>query len=320
MKVVVAGGTGFIGSALVRGLKLRGYQLVVLTRNAARAGEEFTLGGIEPVEWHPPELGPWVEAIDGADAVVNLAGIAVADPAKPWTAAYKRAVRDSRVDSTTALVEAIRRAGTRPRLLINQSAIGYYGSQGDTLLDESSPAGSDFLAGVVKDWEAAAQPVEELGVRLVILRTGLVLGRDGGILQQFLLPFKLHFGGVMGMPNQWVSWIHLEDEIELILFALDREEIRGVLNATAPNPVQMKQFSAEIGEALGRRVWVPLVGVGMKVVLGQRANVVLASQRVIPRAAIDAGYLFRHAQSGESIRNLLSGDASTGGQGGYIHA
>lgn len=312
MKVIVAGGTGFIGRALVRALQLRGDRVVVLTRSAARADGLFP-PGVEAVEWHPPRSGPWMEAFNGADAVVNLSGELVVEPLKPWTEARRAEIRASRVDSTRAVVEAIKGAEPRPGVLVNQSAIGYYGSQGDIVLTEESPPGSDFLAGVVKDWEAAAAPVEEIGVRLVILRTGIVLGTDGGMLPQLVLPFKFYAGGTMGDPGQWFSWIHLEDEVELIIYALTHDGVRGAVNATAPNPVTMKVFSQEIGAALSRPSWVPFVGLGMRVALGRRAEAALASQRVLPAAAEAAGYMFRHAQSGEALRSLLGTHMAPGG-------
>lgn len=305
MKVIVSGGTGFIGRALVRALHLRGDQVTVLTRDATRA-QAVVPPGVKTLAWHPPHAGPWMDAFNDADAVVNLAGEVVVEPLKPWTEAQKARIRASRVDSTRAIVEAIERASTRPSVLLNQSAIGYYGSQGDTILTEESPAGNDFLASVVTEWEAASRPVEALGVRLVILRTGIVLGTDGGLLPQMILPFKLFAGGTMGNPGQWVSWIHIDDEVDLIIYCLTHDNVRGEINATAPNPVTMAVFSRELGQAMNRPSWVPFIGVAMKFGLGKRAEAVLASERVLPVAAQEVGYIFRHTQSGEALRSLLA--------------
>ncbi|GAC1445622.1 MAG: TIGR01777 family oxidoreductase [Chloroflexota bacterium] len=305
MRVIVTGATGFIGRALVRALQARSDEVVVLTRSAQKAQSTFG-PGIEALEWNPSHPGPWTDAFNHADGVVNLAGEVVVDPFKPWSDEQRARIRSSRVDSTTAVVQAIARADSPPKVLVNQSAIGYYGSQGDTILNEESPAGNDFLAQVVVDWEDAAAPVVEKGVRLVILRTGIVLGKGGGLLSQMVLPFKFFLGGTMGNPGQWVSWIHLDDEIEMILFALTNENVRGVLNATAPNPVTMDVLSRQLGKALGRPSWVPMMGTAMKLALGQRAEAVLSSERVLPVAAEAAGYRFRYPHSDEALRSPVS--------------
>jgi uncharacterized protein (TIGR01777 family) len=303
MHIIVSGATGFIGQALVRELLRRDHRVTALTRDGAdvrrKLGPEVT-----PVEWHPPQIGAWTAALNGADGVVNLSGVPVVSPFKPWTASYKAAVRDSRVNATRCLVEAIRGADPRPRVLVNQSAIGYYGSPGATPLTEESPAGNDFLAGVVKDWEEAGKPAEELGVRLVLPRTAIVLGK-GGLLAQLSLPFRLFAGGTMGYPDQWVSWIHLDDEVNLLIHALERDDVRGPINGSAPEPVTMDVFSRAIGVALQRPVWVPFYGPFLKLVLGQRAQVVLASQRVLPERTLATGFHFAHTDVGEAVRAAL---------------
>jgi uncharacterized protein (TIGR01777 family) len=246
-----------------------------------------------------------MDAVEGADAVVNLSGVKVVDPFKPWTRRYRDAVLRSRVDSTTALVDAIRRAERRPSVMVNQSAIGFYGSQGDRVLTEFSPPGSDFLADVVQAWEAAARPAEDLGVRLVLLRTAVVLGRGGGLLPQFRLPFKLFFGGTMGRPDQWFSWIHLDDEVGVFIHALTHQDVSGPVNSAAPNPVTMRDFSRSLGHALKRPTWIPLVWLGMKIFLGRRSEAVLASQRVQPEILISHGYRFKYPEVEAALRDSV---------------
>jgi uncharacterized protein (TIGR01777 family) len=303
MRVVVGGATGFIGTALVRALLQRGDQVTVLARNAASARRTFG-SAVEVREWHPPALGEWGGAVIGADAVVNLAGVPVIEPTKPWTASQKALIRSSRVDSTHALVEAIRVADPRPRVFVSQSAIGYYGDGGSALLTESSLPGSDFMASVVIDWERAAQPVDEVGVRLVTLRTAVVLG-NGGEVPLLTLPFKLFFGGNLGRAGQWFSWIHLDDEIGLILHAIDSESVSGPLNATAPHPVTMETFSHELGHALHRPCWFPLYPLLFRVALGQRSTALLTSQRVGPEKAVATGYEFKFADVDTALQSLF---------------
>jgi uncharacterized protein (TIGR01777 family) len=303
MRFVISGATGFLGHALVEALLERGDTVVALSRDAEKARQSLG-SSVECLEWRPPGPGPWTQALNGADGIVNLAGEPVAN--KRWTERQKERVMSSRVDATRAIVDAVRSAEPRPRVLVNQSAVGYYGSPGETPVTESSPAGDDFLAHVVKEWEKAAKPAEDLDVRLMILRTGIVLGRGGGALIPMALPFRFFMGGTMGDPNQWFSWIHLDDEIGLIVRALTQEDMHGVWNATAPNPVTMRELSQQIGKALGRPIWVPFYGRLMRVALGkERGAATLASQRVLPQAAQDAGYQFLHPDSAEALRSIL---------------
>ncbi|GAC1644367.1 MAG: TIGR01777 family oxidoreductase [Chloroflexota bacterium] len=305
MKVLVAGATGFIGRALVRALLERGDTVIALTRNEQSATRALG-GAVETVAWDPHQRGPWMDAFRAADGVVNLAGSTVASPTRPWTVAEKQKIRASRLDATAAIVEAIAGADPKPRVLVNVSAIGYYGSPGSTPVTESSPPGSDFLARVCIDWEAAARRVETMGVRLVVCRTGLVLGKEGGLLPQLVLPFRLFAGGTMGNPDQWVSWIHIEDEIGLLLVALDDDTVTGPLNLTAPNPVTMDVFSRQIGQTIGRPSWVPFIGTAMKIGLGERTTATLASQRVLSEVPQRNAYRFRHTDSAEALRSILA--------------
>lgn len=304
MKVIVIGGTGFIGSALVRALVARGDAVTILTRHAEAA--RTALGPeVEALAWSPPQAGPWRQAFHGAGGVVNLAGEPI--EAKRWSHAQKDRMWTSRMASTQAVLDAIAAVETPPHVLVNGSAIGYYGSRGSTVLTEDSPPGSDFLARLVQAWEGAARPVEGMGVRLAFVRTGVVLGRGGGALPLFVLPFRLFAGGTVGRPDAWLSWIHLDDEVRAILHALDDERVHGPFNATSPNPVTFDVMSRQIGEILHRPTWVPLMATGIKLGLGELGESVLASQRVLPRALEHAGFSFTYTDSAAALRSLLQG-------------
>lgn len=303
MRIIVTGATGFIGRALVEALLARGDEVTALTRNAQKAQE--TLGPrVRAVEWAAsPEPAPWMETFNGADGAVNLAGELIFG--KPWTEAQRRRIKESRTNATAAVVQAITRASPRPFVLVSGSAVGYYGDGGDTTLTESSPPGSDFLARVCQAWEEAAKPVEEVGVRLVLVRTGFPLHGSGGILPLMALPFRVGFG-FRGDPRQWFSWIHLEDEVGLILHALTQEGLRGPVNASAPNPVTMDVLTRGIGKALHRPVWVPVLKAPLKMALGEMGRIAFASQRMLPQAALAAGYPFRYTDLDQALRSIFS--------------
>jgi uncharacterized protein (TIGR01777 family) len=304
MRFVVAGATGFIGRALTGALLERGDTVTVLTRNPQRARDSFA-GRVEAVEWRPPQEGPWMETFEGADGVVNLAGAPVAPFPKRWTASYKKTILQSRVDATNAVVEAIGRATRRPPVLVNASGMDYYGSQGDRELTEESPLGTGFLPDVTHWWEAAARRAETFGTRVVLLRTSIVLGDEGGSLPLMTLPFRFFVGGTPGRADQWVSWVHIDDEVGFIIFALTHEDVSGPYNVASPNPVQMGTFARQIGEALHRPSWLPAPPFLLKLALGEQAQVVLSSIRVLPSRAEVAGYRFQHTDSGEALRSAL---------------
>lgn len=304
MKVIVTGGTGMIGSALTRALVGRGDSVVALTRNAATARKK--LGPeVEVLEWNPPVAGSWAQAFRGADGVVNLAGEPI--EAKRWSGAQKDRMWGSRIAATQAVVGAIGAMNVPPRVLVNGSAMGYYGARGSTVVTEDSPPGSDFLARLVLAWEGAARPVEGMGVRLVPVRTGVVLSRAGGALPLFVLPFRFFAGGTPGRPDAWLSWIHIDDEVGAIIHALDDEGVRGPFNATAPNPVTFETFSRQIGEILHRPTWVPMMSTGIKLGLGELGESVMASERVLPKVLERTGYSFKYTDSAEALRSLLQG-------------
>ncbi len=304
MKVIVTGGTGLIGSALVRALVQRGDSVVTLTRNA-KAARKVLGPEVDALNWIPSEPGPWAQAFRGADAVVNLAGEPI--EAKRWSRAQKDRVWSSRIASTQAVLDAIAAMESPPRVLVNGSAIGYYGPGGSTVLTEDTPPGSDFLGRLVRAWEGSARLVEGMGVRLALARTGVVLGRGGGALPLFVLPFRFFAGGTVGRPDAWLSWIHLDDEVGAILHALDDDRVQGPFNLTSPNPVTFEVISRQIGEILHRPTWVPMMSTGIKLGLGELGESVMASQRVLPRLLERTGYSFKYTESAEALRSLLQG-------------
>ncbi len=300
MRVFLTGGTGFIGTHLVRALVARGDECIVLSRSGRDPWQDVR---VRLVRGDPTSPGDWQREVAGADAVVNLAGAKIVDPPTRWTRARKQELRASRVHSTRQVVAAIRQATPAPTALLSSSAIGYYGPQGDTVLDESAPAGTDFLGDVARDWEAAAREAGDV-TRVALLRTGAVLGTDGGALAPMLPIFRLGLGGPWGDGKQWWSWIHLADEVGLILFALDRE-VRGPLNLTAPNPVTVNVFAKTMGTVLRRpaifRVPAPL----LRLALGEQADALLALPRVVPKRALDMQYRFRFPELEGALRDLL---------------
>jgi len=297
MKIAIAGGTGFIGSALCDRLIELGHSIVLIS---SRPAPSQLPPNREWVTWKPGQSGPWEEAVDGVDAVINLAGEPI--PAKRWTAAQKEKIRASRVNTTTALVVAIGKAKKKPKLLINSSAIGYYGPRGDEAVVEDTKPGNDFVSRVCIEWEEEAQKAESFGVRVVCLRTGIVLGKGGGALAKMLIPFKLFIGGPLGTGRQWVSWIQLEDEVGLIVHLLQMEDAEGAVNATAPTPVTMKELSQALGKALHRPSWAPVPTFALRLLVGEMADVLVTGQRVLPAKAQQVGYLFQYPDLTEALR------------------
>jgi uncharacterized protein (TIGR01777 family) len=296
MKIVVAGGTGFIGEPLVRRLQARGDDVAVLTRNPAHVSAG------RPLQWDGRTQGAWSSEVAAADAVINLAGENIADGR--WTAERKKRLVASRLDATGAIVAALRAEPRATRTLINASAVGFYGDRGEEQLDESSSRGSGFLAELVERWETAAREAEPLA-RLVILRFGVVLAPDGGALKKMILPFKLGAGGPIGSGRQWMSWIDRDDAVRLIEWALDRGEARGVYNATAPEPVRNRDFARALGRALHRPSLVPTPGLALRLLFGQMADeALLAGQRVLPRRATNEGFVFGAADAVHALARI----------------
>jgi uncharacterized protein (TIGR01777 family) len=313
MRVFVTGGTGLVGGRLVEHLLARGDQPVVLSRRPEVARQRWDGRG-EIVAGDPSQGGDWLKALGGCDAVVNLAGENLF--ARRWSAAFKEQLRSSRVESTThiarALSERPRRADGSPKVWVSGSAIGIYGPHGDETLDESAPAGDDFLARLCVDWENATQPAADAGARVVRLRTGIVFDGAGGPLMLMLLPFRLFVGGPVGSGRQYMSWIHNQDMSELILFALDNRAASGPMNATAPNPVSNRDFGHVAGRVLRRPSLLPTPAFAMRLGVGEAANVMTTGQRVVPRRALELGYAFRFPELEPALRDLLGRPAVSG--------
>jgi uncharacterized protein (TIGR01777 family) len=296
MRVVVTGSTGFIGSALVGALEQRGDDVVRLGR---RGGD-----GSEPT-WDP-DAGTIAErAFDDVDAVVHLAGEGIAE--KKWTPEQKRRILASRVNGTSLLARALAERETKPAVLVSGSAIGYYGSRGDEVLDETSNSGDDFLTDVCTQWEAAAQPAADAGIRLVSIRTGIVLHPSGGVLGKLLLPFRLGLGGRVASGRQWMSWIALADEVGAIVHALDHDSLRGAVNLTAPHPVTNAELTKTLGAVVRRPTVLPTPLLPLKLRYGRELvdTVLVAGQRVLPRKLELDGYVFAHPDLEPALRSML---------------
>jgi uncharacterized protein (TIGR01777 family) len=310
LRVTVTGATGLIGPALVAALRARGTEVTVLSRDPARAKASFDAAGAAEVQafrWDLIGEPAPAEALAGREAVVHLAGENVA---QRWTAKAREAIRDTRVQGTRHLLEGLREAGRadasrRPGTLVSASAIGYYGQRGEEPLDEDAPAGRDFLARVCADWELEAERASELGMRVVEVRTGVVLDRDGGALAKMLPPFRIGVGGPVAGGRQYMSWIHRDDLIGIILAAIDDERWRGPVNATAPEPVSNRDFSRALGRALGRPSVVPVPGTALRLLYGEMADIVTTGARVVPAKPLVLGYEFRHPQLAEALTSAL---------------
>ena len=301
MKVAVTGATGLIGRAVIRQLVERGDDVVALSRDAASARSSL---GVEAVEWADPKGAPApAAAFEGVDGVIHLLGEPVA---QRWSDEAKREIRDSRVLGTCNLIAGMRSAGPRLSVLVAQSATGYYGPRGDEPVSESEPAGSDFLAGVVVDWEAEVQKAsDELGLRTPICRTGVVLSSSGGALETMLPPFKLGVGGPVAGGDQYIPWVHLDDVVGALLFALDTEAATGPLNVTAPAPATNKDFSKALGRALHRPAVMPVPGFAIKLMYGEMSTIVTTGVRAVPQRLEALGYRFRRPSLDDALAAAL---------------
>jgi len=309
MRVVVTGGTGFIGRGLVTELLRRGYSVAVPSREPRRV-EELFRGSVTAVAWDGCDPTPLAELMSTGEetAVVNLAGENIASGR--WTEARKRRIRDSRVLAGRAVVEAARFAQAPPRVVVQASAVGYYGpqaSQDGMMLGEGQSAGTGFLACVCEAWEAASQEVERFGVRRVVVRLGLVLGRTGGVLDKFVPPFRMYVGGPLGSGKQWLPWVHRDDVAGAIAMLIADEGAQGIYNLCAPEPVTMSRFCHELGRVMHRPSWLPVPAVALRLLLGAEMGreTVLASQRAIPERLLAEGYVFQKSELTGALRACL---------------
>lgn len=309
MRIVIAGGSGFLGSPLAETYAEDGHDVRVLTRSLPPGESRHESGtgvpGISRVGWNPDgKSGPWAAScISGSDALINLAGASIGE--KRWKPQRKALLRDSRILATRSLATAIKEAAVPPRVFISSSAVGYYGFGGDEAKTETSPPGRDFLAQLCEDWEAEARKADRRGMRLAIIRTGLVLERSGGTLAQMLPPFRFFVGGRMGSGRQYMSWVHRLDWIEMVRWIVATPETNGVFNVTAPHPVTNREFARALGRAVRRPALLPAPKFGLKLVLGELADYVVTGQRVLPAGAQALGYHFRYPELDIAFRGIF---------------
>ena len=295
--IAVTGATGLIGSALVARLRAKGH----VVRRLVRSGREAQAGD---VSWNPDSGTLEPAALAGCDAIIHLAGAPIAER---WTASHKREIRESRVQGTALLAKAVAAMAVKPRVVLSGSATGYYGDRGDEILDERSAPGTGFLADVAEEWENAAEPIAQAGVRLVMLRTGVVLSPDGGALGKMLPPFRLGLGGPMGNGRQWISWISLDDHLRAMEHALSAEGVHGAVNLVSPNAVTNATFATTLGRVLRRPALIPLPALALELMFGEMAEAtVLAGQRVVPRVLAGAGFQCAEPTLEGALRSMLS--------------
>jgi len=303
MKVVITGSTGFIGRALAGDLTGSGHEVVALSRNADKArrvfGDEITVA-----QWDGKGATGWAEHADGAGAIVNLAGESISSGR--WTRSKKARILESRLAAGRAVVEAISQASAKPKVVIQSSGIGYYGSRSDEIVDESASAGSGFLPEVARKWEASTKEVREMGVRQIVIRTGIVLGSQGGALPRLLPPFRLFVGGPLGSGTQYFPWIHLSDEVKAIRFLIERDDLEGPFNLVAPQSLTMKDFCGALGKVMRRPSWLRVPGFALRLAFGRMAQeVLLSGQRAIPKRLTEAGYEYSYPSAESALREIL---------------
>jgi uncharacterized protein (TIGR01777 family) len=301
--VIITGATGFIGKALCSRLLEEDYKVVALSRNKEK-GEKILGTKVKVVEWDGRTCQGWQDYANGAHAVVNLAGENIG--AGRWTPKRKKAMLQSRLDAGRAVVEAANSVEKKPGVIIQASAIGCYGSRGDEIVDESSLFGEGFLVDVVKQWELSTKEVESQKIRRAIIRSGIVLGKEGGVFLRLVKPFRFFVGGHLGSGKQWFSWIHLEDEVNAILFLIQREDLKGVFNLAAPQQLIQKDFSRILGKIMRRPSWFPVPAFVLRLIFGEMAReTILSGQRVSPRRFLEAGYHFLYPQAELAIKEIL---------------
>ncbi len=298
MNIVIAGGTGMIGRALTVLLVNEGYSVTVLTRSKSSNPHQ---SGLKYVNWGD-DNDNWFHAVDGADGIVNLAGENIGSGR--WTNDKKNKILESRVTAGKLLTEAVIKANIKPKIFIQSSAIGIYGTSSHNVFTEKSSTGSDYLSGVAKIWEDSSKPVEDMGIKRAVIRTGVVLDPKEGALARMLLPFRLFVGGPIGSGRQWLSWIHLQDEVAAIKFLIEKQ-LSGVFNLTSPNPVQNAEMGRQIARVLNRPYWMPVPGFALKSILGEMSVLVLEGQKVLPESLLTAGFTFKYPDLPDALKNIL---------------
>ncbi len=306
MRVIITGGTGLIGRALANSLAKDGHEVIVLSRNTNKT-QGFEKG-VRVEQWDARSAQGWGGLMDGAGAIVNLAGESIAGegfiPSR-WTPERKKRILESRLNAGKAIVEAVKAAVNKPAVLIQSSAVGYYGTHGSEDITEAHPAGNDFLADTCKQWEDSTVEVEKMGVRRAVARTGLVLSSKGGVLPIMSLPFKLFVGGPIGSGQQQIPWIHLADEVRAIRYLIDTGEARGAFNLSAPAPLSNAGFSKAMGRALGRPSYLPTPGFAFKIAFGELSMLLLEGQRAVPQHLQEMGFQFNHPEAEGALRDLF---------------
>ena len=308
MRIVIAGGTGFLGTQLAETCAEDGHDVRVLTRALLPGDSRHDPGtgvpGVTRVGWRADgKSGPWAAVVDGADAVVNLAGAGLGD--ERWSAERKAVIRDSRIRATRSVAAAITESALRPPVFISASGVGYYGDGGSDVKTEASPAGNDFLAQLCTQWEAEALRAQSAATRVVLLRSGLVLERSGGVLPRMMTPFRFFAGGPMGSGRHYVSWIHRIDWVEMIRWIVDSPRVTGAVNATSPVPVTNREFARALGRAMHRPAFVPAPAFALRLVLGEMGALVLTGQRVVPQCALSHGFHFRYPEIDLAFRGIF---------------
>ncbi len=308
MRVIITGGTGLIGKALANSLAHDGHEVIVLSRNKNKTGG--LASGVAVAEWDARTANGWGSLADGAGAIVNLAGESIAGegfPPSRWTPERKKRIRESRLNAGKAVTEAVKNAANKPGVVIQSSAVGYYGTHGDQDITEDHPAGSDFLAGICQEWEASTAEVENLGVRRPVIRTGIVLSSKGGVLPLMSLPVKLFAGGPIGSGKQQLPWIHIDDHIRAIRYLIDNSDARGAYNLSAPEPLPNAAFTKAMGRALSRPVWLPTPGLPFKIAFGELGDtLLLKGQRVVPKRLQESGFQFHYPEAEGALRDVFT--------------
>lgn len=303
MRVIITGGTGLIGSALAKSLAADGHEVILLTRNPEKPSKDLP-AGVKLCRWDARTAEGWGELADGAGAIVNLAGSNLSSGR--WTESRKREILESRILAGQAVVEAVQKAAQKPGMIVQASAVGYYGPHGDEEVTEKTPPGNDFQADVCKQWEASTEAVEKLGVRRVMIRSGVVLSRKGGALPRQALPFRLFVGGPVGFGRQYYPWIHIDDEVAAIRFLIEDQKNSGPYNLSAPNPLTNRGFGRVLAQVLKRPFWMPVPEFALKILFGEMSVILLKGQRELPKKLLKYGFRFRFREAKEALQDLYS--------------